>query len=170
MWISKTEYTLIEICVDRIRSIKPDDKGALYDGFHRLSLESIHSRFFGGKHDLSDKELRFFTEVDFKTHVAIVAELEKDGLPLGVARFNLRTDDDLGVADIAVTVEDNHGRGVGTILMQHLVEIANHLDIKELSADILRSNIPMRRIIKKLNRDVKKTKDGEFINIRILLQ
>jgi len=41
----------------RIRAIKQDDKLRLLEAFHRLTEQSIYSRFLGSKHKLSDKEL-----------------------------------------------------------------------------------------------------------------
>lgn len=154
-----------------IRAIRSTDKLALLNGFHRLSKESVHSRFFGGKHDLSEAELKFYTEPDFKTHVALVLELQNDGTPLGVGRFNVNTDSNPLNADIAITVdESNHGNGVGTILLNHLVSIGRHVKVSEFQADIMDSNIHMLNIIYKLGLPVRKQKNGEFINLTILIE
>ena len=154
----------------RIRAIRSTDKLALLEGFHRLSKESIHSRFFGGKHDLTIAELKFFTEVDFQTHVALIAEMQTDREPIGVGRFFTNEIEDPLSADIAITVdESSHGLGIGTILFKHLIRIARQLQIKELTADVLASNIPMLRIIEKLNIPLKRKEIGEYINIRLFL-
>ena len=51
-----------------LRPIRPDDKQLLLDGFHRLSTTSIYSQFFGTKQELTAKELKYFTEIDFEHH------------------------------------------------------------------------------------------------------
>ena len=153
-----------------IRTIRPSDKKALHDGFHRLSNESIHARFFGGKHDLSSEELKFFTELDFKSHVGIVIEVEEDSYPLGVGRFILNSNPHILEADVAITVdENNHGLGVGTHLLMHLAEIAKELGISSFNADLLASNIHMLHIIERLGLPIKIRKSGEFLNVRIIL-
>src|SRR2546421_2356496 len=60
----------------RIRAIRPDDKQRLLALFERLSSRSVCFRFFQTKQRLTDKELRYFTELDFTWDAAIVATLE----------------------------------------------------------------------------------------------
>jgi GNAT superfamily N-acetyltransferase len=154
-----------------LRAIRSTDKLALLNGFRKLSNESIHSRFFGGKHDLSESELKFFTEVDFKTHVGLVVELQKDGTPLGVGRFNINSDSKPLNADIAITVdESSHGLGIGTVLLNHLVKIGRKMDVCEFNADVLSSNTHMLNIINRLGVPVKSRKNGEFVNLRIMIK
>ena len=62
-----------------IRAIRPDDKQRLLDGFHRLWGKSIYFRFFNANKGLTEKELKFYTEVDFEHHVAIVSTIKSDG-------------------------------------------------------------------------------------------
>ena len=62
-----------------LRAIRPDDKQRLLDGFHRLRGKSIYFRFFSAKKGLTDKELKFYTEVDFEHHVAIVSTIKVMG-------------------------------------------------------------------------------------------
>ncbi len=57
----------------RIRSIRTDDKKRIYEAFHNLESESIYTRFFQLKKDLTEKELRTATEVDFENVVALIA-------------------------------------------------------------------------------------------------
>jgi len=154
-----------------LRAIRSTDKLALINGFRRLSKESIHSRFFGGKHDLSESELKFYTELDFKTHVALVVELQKESTPLGVGRFNINSGTNPLNADIAITVDEaSHGKGVGTILLNHLVLIGRNLNVSEFKADILASNTHMLNIISRLGVPLRRRKNGEFINLSILIQ
>jgi GNAT superfamily N-acetyltransferase len=154
-----------------LRAIRSTDKLALLNGFRRLSKESIHARFFGGKHDLSESELKFFTELDFKTHVALVMELQEDSTPLGVGRFNVNSGTNPLNADIAITVdESSHGNGVGTLLLNHLVHIGRNVNVSEFKADILSSNTHMLNIISRLGLPVRKRKNGELINLSIIIQ
>jgi len=153
-----------------IRSIRSTDKLALLNGFHRLSKQSIHSRFFGGKHDLTVEELKYYTEVDFQTHVALVAEVKSDSKPLGVGRFFINKVIEPLTADIAITVDEtSHGLGVGTILFKHLIAIARQLGIELLSAEILASNTSMIHIIEKLKFPVKKKQIGDYLTVKILI-
>jgi GNAT superfamily N-acetyltransferase len=151
-----------------IRSIQSSDKLELLNGFHRLSKQSIHSRFFGGKHDLTVAELKYYTEVDFKTHVAFVAQMKSDKAPLGVGRFFLNDNKEPLTADIAITVDEaSHGLGIGTVLFNHLIKAAKQLGIEILSAEILASNTSMIHIIQKLGYPVKRKQTGDYITVGI---
>src|SRR5919198_5303239 len=72
-----------------IRAIRPDDKQRLLALFERLSSRSVYFRFFQTKQRLTDEELRYFTELDFVRHVALVATLrERDAEHIiGVGRY-----------------------------------------------------------------------------------
>jgi hypothetical protein len=61
-----------------IRAIRADDEAALTATVAALSAGSLHRRFFSVKRNFSEQEKAFFLNVDFVTHVALVAEL-KDG-------------------------------------------------------------------------------------------
>lgn len=61
-----------------VRPIRPEDKQALLEGFRNLSRDSVYKRFFGPKKTLTDKELVYLTELDFHSHVALVAIVPDD--------------------------------------------------------------------------------------------
>ena len=80
-------------------------------------VHPVRKRFFGGKHCLSDVELRYFTELDHFDHFAIGAvELNgsgEEGDGIGIARF-VRLPHDAECAEVAITVIDRmQGKGVG---------------------------------------------------------
>ena len=64
--------TLRDGTVVTIRAIRPDDRGRLLEAFRKLDHASIYRRFFNPKRELTDAELKQFTEVDFDHVVALV--------------------------------------------------------------------------------------------------
>jgi acetyl coenzyme A synthetase (ADP forming)-like protein len=130
-----------------IRAIRPDDKERLLEHFSRLGARSVYFRFFGSKRRLTDAELRTFTELDFHRRVGLVATLQENGREriVGVGRYMAR--DDVGApqrAEVAFAVADDHqGRGVGTLLLEHLAPIARANGITEFEADVLGENNQM---------------------------
>src|SRR5262245_5234020 len=112
-----------------IRAIRPDDKQRLLALFERLSSGSIYFRFFQTKQRLTDEELRYFTELDFTRDVALVATRQEgqEEHIIGVGRyFRIHENGQPTThAEVAFTVADAHqGRGVGTLLLEHLAAIA----------------------------------------------
>lgn len=56
-----------------VRPVLPQDAGALQEFVRRLSLASRYRRFHMGVRELPPAVLRAFTEVDYATHLGLVA-------------------------------------------------------------------------------------------------
>jgi len=116
-----------------IRPIRPDDKEKLVEGLERLSPESRYRRFLRPVKQLSERELRYLTEIDYTSHYAVgaLAVDHPDQPGLGIARY-VRDPVDPHVAEAAVAViDDMHGRGIGSLLLDHLIDAArrNGIDV-----------------------------------------
>jgi RimJ/RimL family protein N-acetyltransferase len=101
------------------------NREALRQEYEHLSAETRFDRFLAAVPELTDTMLdHLVDEVDGTDHVALVLlVLTPDGteLPLGLARI-IRYPEDPTAADVAVTVVDDwHGRGVATALLQVLM-------------------------------------------------
>jgi len=147
-----------------IRALRPEDRVAMQAGFGRLSEATIYHRFFQAKRHLTETELRYLTELDFRDHVALVAEItgpdgEHEGV--GVGRFvRVAHAGAEGHAEVAFTVLDPHqGRGVGTLLLDHLARIARGLGYRVFEAEVMPDNrqmlevfehsgLPMREVVR----------------------
>jgi acyl-CoA synthetase (NDP forming)/RimJ/RimL family protein N-acetyltransferase len=130
-----------------LRAIRPDDRERLASAFAQLSPESVYLRFFRAKQRLTETELTSFTELDFRQRVGLFATLRHDGQEriVGVARY--AAGDPPTRAEVAFTVGDAfQGRGVGTLLLEHLVLIARHNGITEFEAEVLGENNRMLRM------------------------
>ncbi len=119
-----------------IRAIRADDKGRLLDHFNRLSSRSVYFRFFRAKKQLTDDELHKFTELDFDRTVGLVATLRRGNAEeiIGVGRYT-RLETPAGEprrAEVAFAVADaHHGRGIATVLLEHLAAMARDAGIEE---------------------------------------
>jgi ribosomal protein S18 acetylase RimI-like enzyme len=115
----------------------------------RTSMQSLQRRFFVPKKGFSEQEMAFFLNIDFESHVAIVAEVEEDERPViaGGGRYIVVQP---GQAEIAFVVVDAYqGQGIGTILMRHLAVLARNAGLKELVAEVLPENTAMLKLFKK---------------------
>jgi len=152
-----------------IRAIRPDDKKRLLDGFHRLKGKSIYFRFFSAKRELTEKELKYFTEIDFEHHVALVSTIIKNGDEeiIGVGRYiELKQKGPERVAEIAFAVDDEHQNlGVGTILFEHLVTIAQNSGIARLEAEVLVGNNNMLELFSHSGFKLKTTRSSGVAHI-----
>jgi hypothetical protein len=71
----------------RVRPIRPSDREALAREFARLSPESRRRRFLTPKRELRESELRRLTEIDHRSHEALVAIDAESGRGVAVARY-----------------------------------------------------------------------------------
>ena len=62
-----------------IRALRPDDKDDMLAAVGRTGTQSLQRRFFTVKRGFSDKEIAFFINIDFTTHIALVALADEDG-------------------------------------------------------------------------------------------
>ncbi|WP_156250490.1 GNAT family N-acetyltransferase [Pseudactinotalea terrae] len=131
-----------------IRPIAPDDADAL-QSFHRAqSAQSTYFRFFAPMEQLSTRDLERFTNVDHDQRVALVLVQpgEEHDQILAVGRFD-RLEPDGDVAEVAFNVADAaQGRGLGSILLEHLAAAGREIGIRRFSADVLPSNSRMLRV------------------------
>src|ERR1700681_4126433 len=137
---AETDVLLSDGTTARVRPICPPDGTALRALHARLSRETIMLRFFGPHPRLSDAEVERFTHVDGVDRVALVAE--RAGEIVAVARYDREPGSD--EAEVAFVVEDAfQGRGLATILLEHLASAARSFGIRRFVADTLSENFRM---------------------------
>ncbi len=148
------DYSLVERLRDgssvEIRALQPDDREDMLAAIGRTSAHSLQRRFFAPKRGFSEKEISFFIDIDFRNHVALVAEVEENGHPViaGGGRYIVT---EVGVAELAFVVVDAYqGKGIGSALLRHVIELARDAGLKELAADVLPDNTAMLSLFGRL--------------------
>jgi acyl-CoA synthetase (NDP forming)/GNAT superfamily N-acetyltransferase len=128
-----------------IRPAAADDAAALAELFARSSAASLRLRFFAtpGRPTLT-AEVDRLTRPPTPEHATIVAELA--GTPVGVASYE-RDGPTAPRAEFAVFVDDAHqGRGIGTLLLEHLALRARRSGITGLYGEVLAANARMLHV------------------------
>ena len=78
-------YSAVELLRDgqhvEIRALRLDDRANLLAAVGRTSSQSLYRRFFAVKRGFTEQEIAFFSNVDFVSHVALVAVMEEGGQP-----------------------------------------------------------------------------------------
>jgi acetyl coenzyme A synthetase (ADP forming)-like protein len=148
----EADVVLTDGATVHLRPIKPSDASGIVALHGRLSSETIYFRFFTPMRSLSTAMLERFVNVDYVDRMALVAELG-DQL-IGVARYDRVPGGSAGGAgggadaEVAFLVDDAHqGRGVGTILLEHLAGVAKENGISRFVADTLPNNLRMLRVL-----------------------
>jgi acetyl coenzyme A synthetase (ADP forming)-like protein len=133
----------------RIRPVVPADLEAVTDLFTRLSVESSRMRFHGVRR-AGGADLRRFTEVDYRTTMSLVAERAAGNGPLALGLASYARTSDVR-AEMAIAVDDAfQGKGIGSLLLEHLAEAAAEAGIAAFEAEILTENRDMLEVVRAL--------------------
>jgi RimJ/RimL family protein N-acetyltransferase/nucleotide-binding universal stress UspA family protein len=149
-----------------IRPLEPDDRELLRSGFERLSDRSRYLRFQTPLAELSDEQLSYLTAVDHHDHEALVALALDSDDAIGVARF-VRVGDD--VAECAIVVADDwQNRGLGSALLERLVQRAHEEGVDRFTALVLAENTDALRLLERLG-DTVRHSEGSQLELEIEL-
>ena len=145
-----------------VRPIRPEDAPALAAFHERQSPESIYRRYFSPRPRLSDADLEHFTVVDMVDRVALV--VERHGEFIAWASYErLAGRDD---ADAAFQVDDqHHGKGIATLLLEHLAAIARANGITRFTAEVLADNRPMLAVFSRAGWPVERRFESGVVDL-----
>jgi acetate---CoA ligase (ADP-forming) len=146
----------------RIRPIAPDD-AAVVVAFHaRLSPESVRLRFFTAHPTLSDAEVERLTHLQGPDDLALVALRGAD--LVAIAQYDRGAGSD--EAEVAFVVDDAyHGRGLATILLEHLAVAARPYGIKRFVAQTLWENRAMVGVLRDAGFAPRFSHDADVITV-----
>jgi acetyltransferase len=146
-----------------IRAIKPEDEPLWAEMVASLSQEASSYRFFGPVRQITKAMLVRYCHIDYDSEIALVAVRHAhEPLMLGVASFAVeRPGDD--EAEFAIVVRDDfQHRGLGTALMNVLIEAARDMHVRDIVGDVLANNVPMLDFVESLGFDVQPSQDAQI--------
>jgi acyl-CoA synthetase (NDP forming)/RimJ/RimL family protein N-acetyltransferase len=162
----EADVVLRDGSVAHVRPIVPNDADRLRRFHAGQSAESIYLRFFAPLKTLSDKDVARFTQVDYDWRVALVATLHED--IIGVARFD-RLDET--TAEVAFHISDAHqGKGVGSVLLEHLAAIGQERGVAKFVADVLPRNRKMIQVFTEAGYEVNYHFDDGVIAVAFTIE
>ncbi|GLZ38684.1 bifunctional GNAT family N-acetyltransferase/acetate--CoA ligase family protein [Actinokineospora sp. NBRC 105648] len=145
-----------------LRPIVPTDAEALLAFHARLSERTRYFRYFGPYPRIPDKDLRRFSTVDHHDRVAFIALLGDDIVAVG--RYERLPDSDS--AEVAFVVQDAHqGRGLGSILLEHLAAAARERGLGRFEAEVLAENGQMVRVFRDAGYQVSRVFDEGVLHL-----
>jgi RimJ/RimL family protein N-acetyltransferase len=133
-----------------IRAVRHDDRERIIAAFHKLEPETIYTRFFSAKKELSEADLARIDASDFVHAVALVATIGEgdDELIIGGGAYTvLDRPDGPPTAEVSFTVEEEyHGQGLSGLFMRLLTRIGRERGIQRFEAEVLAGNAPMLKV------------------------
>ena len=127
-----------------IRDARPGDFEAVHAMHDALTPENAYLRFFSMSPLNGEREATRVCRHPGPDHAALLAWL--GGELAGVASYELTRKP--GTAEIAFAVPDHlHGRGIATLLLDHLVSAARQRHLTSFVAEVLPENTPMLSVM-----------------------
>ncbi|HPW84920.1 MAG TPA: bifunctional acetate--CoA ligase family protein/GNAT family N-acetyltransferase [Rhodoferax sp.] len=148
-----------------VRPIQPDDAQMLQDLMHHLSPESRYFRFVSSIAELPPSMLARFTLIDYDREMALVAihkqrvadadgEITETERIVGVSRYI--TNPDQSSCEFSLVVADDfNGKGLGSRLMQSIMDVARDKGLTEMDGLVLANNPGMLKLMRSLGFVVK---------------
>ncbi|WP_405165681.1 GNAT family N-acetyltransferase [Nocardia sp. NBC_01499] len=154
--------------VVRLRPITPDDADSLQEFHAALSDRTRYLRYFGPYPRISPKDLYRTTHVDYHDRVGLVLVLGTAIVAVGryesLDRVGRRS------AEVAFVVADGHqGRGLGSILLEHLAGAAAENKIETFVAEVLAENTTMVTVFRDAGYQVERSRDGSVLHLEFAI-
>lgn len=152
-----------------VRPIRSADAGALQEFHVGQSERSTYFRFFAPLERLPERDLTRFTQVDHSDRVALVAVStagESERI-IAVGRYDRI---DATSAEVAFNVaDDHHGRGLGSVLLEHLAAAARERGIRRFTAEVLPQNSQMLAIFREAGFAISQHLDDGIISVSFVI-
>jgi acyl-CoA synthetase (NDP forming)/RimJ/RimL family protein N-acetyltransferase len=162
----EADVVLRDGSVAHLRPITPGDAEAVRRFHAGQSDESIYMRFFAPLRQLSDRDVQRFTNVDYHDRVALVATVRE--VIIGIGRYDRITPT---AAEVAFNIADSYqGRGIGSVLLEHLAVIAWESGVEEFTAEVLPQNRKMMSVFADAGYEVQRHFEDGVISLRFEIQ
>lgn len=128
-----------------LRPILPSDADRLVAFHGSLSTRTRYLRYFSAYPRIPQRDLDHVVNVDHHDRVALIALLGDELIAVGLYERTPGTDE----AEVAFVVADAHqGRGIGSVLLEHLAAAARERGIKRFTAVVLAENTAMLNVFR----------------------
>lgn len=161
--------TLKNGIVATLRLLRADDRERMAKAVRGLDPQTIYTRLFSHRKELTDAGLDRLMRVDDAREVVIVATTGSgaEEVVIGGGRYIVSGD---GRAEIAFTVEEDYqGQGVAGRVFAALVEMARQRGIAVFEADVLSGNPSMLRVFERTGLPMRKRSEGGIVHLELTL-
>ena len=127
----------------------PSDADALLRFHASLSERTRYLRYFGPYPHVSARDLERFSVVNHHDRVAFICLLGGEVIAVGRYEGIPRPDGSVESAEVAFVARDSHqGRGLGSILLEHLAAAGRENGLRRFEAEVLVENRAMVRVFR----------------------
>ncbi len=149
-----------------IRQAEPDDERAVRDFHEAMSPGNLYLRFFSMSRRAGEQEAQRVCRPPDAEHAALLAWLG-DRIA-GLASYEPAGEP--GAAEVAFAVADDlHGRGIATLLLEHLVSLGQARHVQAFTAQTLPANTAMLGVFADAGLSVQRRALGDVIELTMPL-
>jgi len=161
MW-SECDVVLRDGAIAHLRPVRPGEGTELRALHGRMSDRSHYFRFFTSGRSAADRYVDHLVDLADPSHGALVAVI--GSRLVGVAGYERLADS--ARAEVAFVVEEaQHGRGVGTLLLEHLAAYARDRGVTTFVAQTHAQNVAMLRVFADAGFPVSRHRDAEIVDV-----
>jgi GNAT superfamily N-acetyltransferase len=168
-----SQETLRDGTTVTVRAARADDGPRIKRAFHNLERETVYTRFFGYKAGVSEAELSRITGADFDRAVALLVTVgagEDEVVIGGGSYFVVDNAAPPRSAELAFLVEEDYqGRGLASVLLQHMVRIARTKGLDQFEADVLARNLAMLRVFRQSGLRMTLRRESDIVHVVLSL-
>jgi RimJ/RimL family protein N-acetyltransferase len=153
-----------------IRAIGKDDRGALLAAFDNQDPESIYTRFFTYKRGLTETDLGQLTEAnpDHVTALVVTTPIGQGEKLIGGGRYFLNIE--RHTAELAFMTDDAYrGRGIASLILEHLIRIGREHGVLTFEADVLAQNQVMLGVFRRSGLPMEIRSAGNVVHVKLVL-
>ncbi|GAA2246457.1 bifunctional GNAT family N-acetyltransferase/acetate--CoA ligase family protein [Streptomyces indiaensis] len=152
-----------------VRHARPDDRKAVLRLYSEMSDANLRLRFFSVSRRSAEQAAARIAQPAGSGYHALVAE--RGGRIIGIAEYQAGPGNTAESAEISLAVGDGrHHRGVGTLLLEHLISAARAQGVRTFTADALAENHEMLKVFSDLGLHTERRFDGPEVHCVIPLE
>jgi acyl-CoA synthetase (NDP forming)/GNAT superfamily N-acetyltransferase len=149
-----------------IRPAGPGDYGPVRRLHEAMSPDNLYFRFFSASRAAGEQEARRVCREAGPGHGTLLGLLGDE--LVGVTSYEVTSD--AGDAEIALAVADSmHGRGIATLLLEHLVSLARARGVLVLHAEALRQNGAVLQVLGDAGLAVRRRFESEVVQLSMTI-
>jgi len=157
-----------------IRTLRPDDRQRVAAAVKELGRESIYTRLFSYRKELTEAGLNRIMTVDPAHEVALLVTrgVGPDEIAIACGRYVASEPREGGAtAEVAFIVEEDYQRlGIAGRLLKHLANIARERGIAAFEADVLAENASMLAVFARIGLPMQQRREGGVVHVTMALK